>query len=258
MASQRRVKIATISLIACAVLSILTLFVLFFYYLSYIVTGLGSIILFILLLWSILRLAVKILVFPGSCWFWKRSIEASLCIEMSNQIYYKIRDLRLYLQSIQNQERFSYQTNSPALIDSLLERINSLKEFTKTSKFQERFFINLDDMRKYMKETVVIVNSANSRNIWDWLQERLSYPDPDDVVFEDYPDCLQAKKLIKLCSELEESLYKSCGTVKNMQKVTRWLFDDTLGSIHYLRADLLKRFNCEQIWVTSNKIKIDW
>ena len=258
MVSAARTKLILSSLIACLILAFLASILLFFYYLSSITTNLGSIILFFLFLWYLLRLVVKILVFPGSCWFWKRSIEASFCVQMSNQIFYKIRDFRLYLQSIQNQERFSYKICIPSIINSLTERFDYIKENAKISKFQETLYLNLEDMRKSMKETIVIINSTNSYNLWDWFQERINLCEPNDIVFEDYPDCLQAKKLIKLCSDMEDSLLKSCGPAKFLQKFTRWLLDDTLGSIDYLRADLLKRFNCEQIWVNGIKTKIDW
>ncbi|OMJ79688.1 hypothetical protein SteCoe_20256 [Stentor coeruleus] len=209
------------------------------------------------MLWLLLRLAVKILVFPGSYWLWKRSIEASFCVEMTNQIYYKIRDLRIYLQSIQSQEIFSLQTNLPSLIESLSDRINTVKGYIKISKFQEGFFYRLEDIKKHLKETMIIINSTDNKNLWDWLQEINSCPELSNIVYEDYPDCYQAKKLISLCCELEEILLKSCGPAKITQKIKRWLFDDTIGNIHYLREDLLKRFNCEQIWIQHEKTQID-
>ena len=86
---------------------------------------------------------------------------------MSNQIFYKIRDFRLYLQSIQNQERFSYKICIPSIINSLTERFDYIKENAKISKFQETLYLNLEDMRKSMKETIVIINSTNSYNLWD-------------------------------------------------------------------------------------------
>ena len=258
MASLRKVKIAAISLLVCVVLFFLSLSLTFLYYLSYLLTGPGAMLLFLVSLWLLLRLTVKILVFPGSCWLWRRSIESSFCVEMSNQVYYKMRDLRLYLESIQNQEHFSYQTNSSALIDSLTERLTSVKEYAKLSKLQEALYRKLEEMKNSLQETTVIVNSAESYSMWDWLKEHLNLSEPGNIVYEDYPDCVQAKKIIHLCADLEESLYKSCGNAKIMQMVRRWAFDDTLGSIHYLRGDLLRRFNCEQVWVQCDKTKIDW
>ena len=258
MVSTRRIKVVAIGAGLCLLLSLLSLVLLFFYYLSFICHWYGSVLLFFVMFWLLLRLAVKILVFPGSCWFWKRSIEASFCVEMTNQVYYKVRDLRQYLQSIQNQERFALQSNSPVLIESLTDRLKGVRNNNKLSKLQEDLLRNLEDMKKLMQETMVIVDSQHSRSIWDWIQERANRGEPSDIVYEDYPDCLQAKKLIKLCTELEEGLLKSCGTAKFTQKLKRWLVDDTLGSIHYLREDLLKRFQCEQLWIQSDTSKIDW
>lgn len=258
MVSLREVKMMAIGSLILVVLLLLTLAILLFYYLSYLITGPGSILISLVCLWLLLRLAVRILVFPGSCWFWKRSIEASFCVEMSNQVYYKVRDLRLYLQSIQNQERFSYQTNSSVLIDSLLDRLKSMNDSKKFSKSQENLYKRLIEIKTSLQETIVIVNSADSFTVWDWVQEKANKPEPQDIVFEDYPDCLQVKKAIKYCTDLENGLFKSCGAAKFSQKIKRWLFDDTIGTIHYLREDMVRRFNCEQVWVTCGKFKIDW
>ena len=66
-------------------------------------------------------------------------------------------------------------------------------------------------------------------------------------MFEDYPDCIQAKMIVKNCNELETTLYKSCGSAKPIAKVNRWLFDDTVGNMGYLREELFQRCKCEQI-----------
>ena len=258
MAISKKAKLIVIVTGICLAILLILLTILFFYLLSYIISTPGSVILFIVFLWLTLRLAVKILVFPGSCWFWKRSIEAAFCIELSNQIYYKIRDLRNYLQAIQNQERVNYQSNCPMILESILERYGSFMSYRKLNKRQLRLFDYIGSIKKLLQETTVIIDSNYSKNMWEWLQERLYSPEPSDIVYEDYPDCHFAKKLISTCIETEKSLLKSCGSAKKAEKISRWLFDDTLGNIHYLREDLLMRFKAEQIWINCDKIKLDW
>jgi alpha/beta superfamily hydrolase len=87
--------------------------------------------------------------------------------------------------------------------------------------------------------------------MWDWLSERMSRSDPSDIVYEDYPDCHQAKRLLAICCELEEGLLQSCGATTTRKRLFRWLFDDSIGNIHYMREDLMRRYKCEQVWVES-------
>ena len=257
MVNTKRVKVLAISLVVSILLILALIIFSIFYLLSYLLTTIGSILLLIFSFWLLLRLAAKILVFPGSCWFWKRSIEASFCYELSNNVFYKIRDLRQYLQAIQNQERFNLQSNSSVLIESLIERIQSIASYSKLSNLQTTFVNRLENLKGILQETMVIIDSRSSKNMWEWLQERVERSDPNDIVYEDYPDCNQAKRLIKLCNELEQGLLDSCGTATSRKKIYRWLFDDSIGSISYMREDIIRRYNCEQIWVTSNKLKID-
>lgn len=257
MVNTKRVKVFAISLgiILFLIISSVTFSV--FYILSYMLTSFGSLALFVFSIWLFLRLVAKILVFPGSCWFWKRSIEANFCHELSNNVFYKVRDLRQYLLAIKNQDRFNLQSNSSVLIESVIERFQSIAGYSKLSRFQSRFVDQLEELRKTLQDTMVIIDSSCSKSLWEWLQERVSRSDPSDIVYEDYPDCHQAKRLIKICEELESGLLKSCGTTTTRKRLSRWLFDDTIGNIHYMREDLIRRYSCEQIWVTSNNAKID-
>ena len=258
MVNSKRIKLIAISSIICVLILLLSLSFLTFYLLSYVLTTIGSILLFLLSIWLLLRLAVQILVFPGSCWFWKRSIEANFCYELSNNVYYKIRDLKQYLKAVQNQERFSLQSNSAYLIESIIDRLRSVSAECKLSDLQSKFMQRLEVLKQVLQETMVIIDSTSSKSMWDWLQERVTRPDPTDIVYEDYPDCHQAKRLISLCCELEEGLLQSCGATSNMKRLKRWVFDDTIGSIDYMREDLKRRYKCEQIWVQSfDKRKID-
>ena len=258
MVNSKRVKVIAISLLVCLLLSFLFISLLIFYLLSYILTTFGSILLLLLSIWLLLRQAVQILVFPGACWFWKRSIEANFCYELSNNTYYKIRDLKQYLKAIQNQERFALQSNSALLIDSILARFNSVSTESKLSDLQIKLMKKLELLKKVLQDTMVIIDSSSSKCMWDWLQERVSRGDPSDIVYEDYPDCNQAKRLISLCCELEEGLLQSCGATSTWKRVKRWLFDDTIGNLHYMREDLKIKYKCEQIWVQSfDRRKID-
>jgi hypothetical protein len=258
MVSPRSLKLLALFLLLLILLLLFSLFFFLFYCLSYIFHWYGSLFLFLLFLYLLLRFAVSLLVFPGSCWFWQRSIEANLCVEMTHQVFYKLRELRLYLQAIQNQERAALNSNTPVLVDSLAERLAAVGRQQRLSSSQQGLLSRLEALKSLLQETLVVVDSQHSRSLWDYLLQRVSHGEARDVVYEDYPDCSQAKKIVSLCEAMENSLLQSCGTVKFTKKVRRWLTDNTLGSIHYLREDLLKRFPCEQVWVQSEGVKVDW
>mmetsp|Transcript_28712 Transcript_28712/g.28390 ORF Transcript_28712/g.28390 Transcript_28712/m.28390 type:complete len:80 (-) Transcript_28712:1283-1522(-) len=72
-------------------------------------------------------------------------------------------------------------------------------------------------------------------------------PDPVSLVFEDFPNHTQIHHAIETCEQIEKALFASCGPTTCYKRLKRWVFDDTLGSGNYMRMDLLKRFNSEQV-----------
>lgn len=201
-----------------------------------------------------LRKAVHILVFPGSTWFWLRAIEFGFCKDLCSKLLSKVGRLRVYLESIKTQDYNKFDYNTMTLINKVTEVLHSIQQSSKLSSNQSHFFSLLSKLKSDLSQTNIIVNSTDNKNMWDWLSAKQP---TKNIVYEDYPECQQAKLLIEDCLLIEDRLKKTVNPVNFLKQVKRWVMEDIVGNIDYLREDLKKRFNCEQFWVGESK-KIDW
>lgn len=254
MVTNRTKKAILISSILLSLLLILTLLLIIFYYLSYLTSTPGSILIFLLLFWLLLRQTVQILVFPGACKFWLRSIESSFCIEMSTQLLFKVRDLRHYVESLKSQEFMNLESDIIGMIESIFDISSRIAAKKPWSRSQKLFYSLLADLKTDLLASNVVVDSSASMNLWEWLIAKRKKPSTS-VVFEDYPEFTSVQKVIQDCEALEERLRMAAGPVGWVDKLRRWAQDDFMGSADYMREDLHSRFKCEHFCVGG---KTDW
>jgi hypothetical protein len=95
-------------------------------------------------------------------------------------------------------------------------------------------------------------------HLWDWVESTTDEQEWINIVFEDFPHNNSAHIAHKACETCVTYLSQSCGESSRREKMRRWLFDCTLGSLDQMRVELETRFGCEQFWVVSyDKVKID-
>ena len=66
-----------------------------FWLLSFLITGYGSIIAFVISLYLLICKVCTFLVFPGAHWYWRRNLESGFCTELSSALYRDIGVLRI-------------------------------------------------------------------------------------------------------------------------------------------------------------------
>lgn len=251
MLLSRTKKIALI--ISASFIMLIALFIVF-YYLSYLTTSFGSFLIFLFLFWFLLRNAVHYLVFPGSSWFWLRAIEFGFCKDLCSKLLSKICDLRIYLESIKTQEFSKFDYDIVSLLNRVIEISHKTQASSKWTPNQEQFYSLLTKLKSDLIQTNIVINSTNSKTMWDWLSKKKPSA---NIVYEDYPDCSQAKTLIEDCMQIESRLKETLTPPSIIKKTKKYLTENILGNIDYLREDLKQRFNCEQFWVGDKK-KSDW
>ena len=206
--------------------------------------------------WVVLRVVVHTVMFPGSSWFMKRSIEVGFCKEMTAQVLYKLRDLKLYLEGVSlrkdvtgseascyynlSQLKFVLQT-----IETNLESLSSL------SFYQKRLLEALTGLHHSL-ELIVLKYGSTSYNFWEWLEEVSQATEPYSIELDRFQDLGPS---IECCSCLEMVLHESCGKKKLLGSFKRFLFDNSVGSISYMRTDLFKRFDCEELLIETEDHK---
>ena len=85
-------------LVAFAVLSVLSSIIWYiFWMLSFLITGYGSIAVFVIGFYLLIGKVCRFLVFPGAHWYWRRSLESGFCTELASALYRDIGVLRIGL-----------------------------------------------------------------------------------------------------------------------------------------------------------------
>lgn len=212
----------------------------------------------ILFLYFLIRKAIFIAIYPGSNWFWKRSLEVSYCKDLSIQIFEKNSNLQSFLQLLLQQSNLVLNfdlINFSALMDSIIE-VFSLME--KNSYHQKKLFKAFLELKENLKNTKLIINDSEEFNVFDWLQIRNTCSDVKKIVLEDYSNRSAAFSSL-CCSKSLEIILRSCFESQNcISSLYRWLFNDSLGSINFMRIDLYTRYKSEPIRINLKKHSIDW
>ncbi|OMJ70941.1 hypothetical protein SteCoe_30978 [Stentor coeruleus] len=218
----------------------------------------GSFILFLIIVWLIIRKIVEISIFPGASFFWRRGIENNYLIEISYQVSEKLKNLKVYLESIKqgNLKQQEFHTgNSKILIDSLIFNYDSMSE--NISKSQKSLYNLLTELKKLLLETQVFINKSESFSLYDWLEIRFECSNVESVSLETLSSKDTLNESILIIDKIDRHLQKSYESKNCFTSSFRWFFDDTIGNIDYMRADLAKRFHCEEFNIQNGKYNIN-
>lgn len=253
-----------------AIFSLLVLFSLvlyMFYLVSIVATIWGSLLLFILIIYCIARLVIRLSVFPGSFWLWKRSIESHFCREMSLQLLQKVRELQisldLLLDKCEESEKIEFidrsiesTTTAKRMISSIIDSYTIEKHHKTLTSYGESLLLLLLNFQQIMKNCKILIDN-NESNMWDFIDEAVEGKQWADVVSEEYPSNTTGWQALEICNELQKRLLESCGEASLYQKINRFLFDSTLGTIDQMRNELESRFSCEQVFLNVNGVDLD-
>jgi hypothetical protein len=114
------------------------------------------------------------------------------------------------------------------------------------------------ELRDNLKLTKIIVNDAEEFTLFDWLDIRTECTNVTKLVLDSYSKRSAIYKSLSSSFSLE-SLLRSCFENKNcLSSFYRWCFNDSLGSLDYMRIDLFTRFKCEQVTIKSKNHSLDW
>lgn len=101
-------KIKQIIILVLILLGILSIYVTILYFLSALITTMGSILLGIVLILLLLRFICTTLVFPGSLWIYQRSLEAYFRKEFSSHVYRRLEDFCGTLVALKEKANIDY------------------------------------------------------------------------------------------------------------------------------------------------------
>lgn len=264
-------KLLIVSLLLIILLLLLAIFYIF-YLISLLLTIPITVLIFLLCLFGIARLIIRLSVFPGSFWLWKRSIESHFCKEMSLQLLQKVQDLRISLEILLDRcsecEKLEFiersieaSTYAKRMILTIIDTYTIEKERNTLTPYGSSLLGLLIEFQESLVSCKIHPGSdqgANCvRSLWEFIDEAKDQKDWVGIVAEEYPTNKAAESAFEICLKLESRLIESCGPVGLYAKIHRFLFDGTLGTYDQMRIELESRYDCEQIWVKNGGVEID-
>lgn len=218
------------------------------YFLSYLITEIGGVLVLLLMVYLLTRFLTNLLVFPGSYRFWLRMMESNFSTELSAQSISKLTNLKTYLQSLKDP---AYEHNFPEttvrlfskLITTLINNYSELETQNLITNEQKILFTSLQILKTKLMNTEVISDDGIKINVWGLIEN------PEVEVFRGRVE--EIDKCVFAC----EQVMRIIGERAN-RGIIRGGF--LLGTDNYMRVDLLRRFKCEQFWIDGvNGAKLD-
>jgi hypothetical protein len=196
-------------------------------------------------IWVTLRKLIRYCIFPGSFWPFRRTIELNYSFEMSGQIFKKLKSLNSYLKNIEiseNDSQDSYINNSKKLINTLIRNFQNLSNKSKNQLITLRLLMNL----KFYLERIMIRSGSTDFNLWTWIEIRLEISDPTCSVLKTDENLENLKKAKFELKKLLKILGKSSTRQNCFIRFFSYFTEYNLGTLGYMRSDLMKRFRCKQ------------
>ncbi|OMJ94397.1 hypothetical protein SteCoe_2449 [Stentor coeruleus] len=218
------------------------------YFLSYLITEIGGVIVLLVMLYTLTSFLTNLLVFPGSYKFWLRMVESNFSRELSTQSMMKLTNLIAYLQCLKNPSYGHNFTETTIrlfqkLISTLINNFTELESQNIITDEQKELLYSLQILKINLKCADVNNFEGVEISVWELIEN------PENDVFIGKAD--EIDKCILAC----ENVIRIIGQRAN-RGILRGGF--LLGTDNYMRVDLLRRFKCEQFWVNgADGIKLD-
>lgn len=230
-------RLAAILLIVSTLLAAI---IIIFYILSLILTSIGSLILFTLCLILSVRLLIRLIIFPGSVWFWRRSIEKNYSRIVSYQLILRTKELYTLLQNEMSSNQSSNYSNLILIIECLsniVENLQALEAHYQINSMQQTLLSSLKKLISFLQGIIVIYKD----NTFDL------------IAFCNDPPCrIEEITFVKDTLRLPTEIYKE---LEPLLSEGIKLF----ASLDYMRVDLQNKIKCEQLWLEmDDNVKIDW
>lgn len=259
-------------LLFCVALSIIvalgSAIVFFNVFLAKLVTWPLTVLLNLAVIWFLLRLVVRALVFPGSIVLWQRSTEASYRVEIAKQFATHLAQLHAFLVQVGPHGRKGRSGSLPSItLGGVVLGCSVVESLARNFRLQQRDQVRLTAEQARVKRLVQGVEtwlaeakiSDSERGesqvpLVDWLRRlsRSLVPVPqgcslacDDVEAEAGACIGRLEQLLEILEELQRPKGNCCMNAR------RFLCEPPVGSLHQLRAELQVQYSGRHHWVRT-------
>jgi len=259
------------SLITIAAVVLTLLAIIFNIALVRIFTSLGAFLINLGLLWLLLRLVVRALVFPGSMLLFRRNTEASWRVEMAKQFHHHLENLHDFLTAL-NEEAQQDGSFPSGTMDGVMLGCVVVETLSRNFRFQQRdkvaFTAEQARVRLLVQGIETWLRSARVMDrrgrdevqlpLLDWVQRHseafvpvsmrsalagTSLSLPTDESATDCSD--RVEQLVAIFDGLQRPQEGLCASTK------RFLSVPTIGSLHHWRAELQARYPAQHLWIRA-------
>lgn len=226
-----------LSIIALSLISILFLL---FFKLSNLITPIGSFLSFLYILYISLKFILRITTFPGSFWYWRRTLEKNYSKIISYQLTLRTKELYTFLQDQMTSNSSENCYSLPAIVDTVQKAVDNMKSLQKDdsiSRYQGKFL-------KVLMSLMSFLDKVKVRHL-DQKMLLLEY-------CRELPCSIENVKFDLETLSLPTEIYKNLEPLLNNGI-------RLFACLDYMRADLMSKIKCEQVWIkTEDSVKLDW
>lgn len=244
------------------------------------VTRPGAIVVDFVVLWLILRVLVRALVFPGSVVCWKRSTEQSFKTEIARQFCHHLIFLHSFLQQIVGGEPEKAWTLEKAgkganVLDTLIRNFNmQLQDEVSLNEQQQELSQLASNVAEALKNAKIqfAKDPNTTTSMHAYLLAKIGGGQASDMLGLSSHDGGHAfwrlkdhividgaeetkRHLATLIERLKELHTKFKGNC--IRRAQNFLAVPTIGSLHAIRAELSIRFKGQQMWIRGKKSTLD-
>jgi hypothetical protein len=127
----------------------------------------------------------------------------------------------------------------------------------KLSRYQRKIFNHLVDLKDHLEKVQITVNDSEEFNLFEWFDVKKDCSNVAKVSLNDSFQTTSANLALNCCI-MFISFLEECFESKGWVRMFLSWFNDSIGSIEYMRSDLLNRFKCTEFKVRRGKAIIDW
>jgi len=250
------------------ILSVFAILIWIFVALASAVGFFAALAIYLLTIFALIRIIIQGLVFPGSIWLFRRSVETHFSQEMASQVLRKVKDLKLSIEILLEKTNesdkvkflmraFDATQEARSMLTSIIYTYTKQKTYNTLTPRQDTLLSQLEGLKDSLENTKVRVETEET-NLWDWLDSSYFEDSEWPNTHFDTKNNHKAAKIVEHCKSIESQLSVICNPTNCLQRLKRLLTDTTFGTVDFMRVELENRFGGERVWIdTQDGKKVD-
>ncbi|CAD8138849.1 unnamed protein product [Paramecium octaurelia] len=209
---------------------------------------------FVVGLYVFIKNTIRLFVFPGSYWLWRRNVEnryAKALAKRANKRMEDLQNLIRILLLIPDTKEIKVEDLIPIkkTLQSFLNTFSSLNYRKELNEQQQHLFGLCQQLEQFLKDVLI-----QSKSLYDHLdnpQDLINYSKQSVQV-----DSEQLSNLLIILEKLTQQLQEIYMPKNFILEAERWIFNKTLGTVDQMRVELENTFKTRRLKVQGYDRKL--